>query len=104
MSNPGVDQDRPDPRARFGDLEKAVERYIRYARTVEAELTVVRNELDELKGMFQRFASGEEAPSEALGRVKHLEAENEQLIARIDRARAKVDGLVEKIRFLEEHA
>jgi predicted nuclease with TOPRIM domain len=57
----------------------------------------------ELSEMLRRF-SGDEDAGRLMSRLKHLEAENADLRARLDRGREGVDRMIARIRFLENQA
>jgi hypothetical protein len=60
-----------------------------------------RQPLDELEELLRRFTAHEVEPGDTVSRLRELEAENADLRSRVDQARAGVERLLAKVRFLE---
>ncbi len=71
---------------------------------LEGELGECRARTAELEEQLQRFLQGQETPSELLDRIRRLEEENRDLKERIAEARAGVERMLARVRFLQENA
>ena len=58
----------------------------------------------ELAKLVERFTGDQEAAGDLVTRMKHLEAENADLRARLERGAEGVDRMLARIRFLENQA
>jgi chromosome segregation ATPase len=88
--------------AEWDRLELATRRLLgeheRLRRGSEAAARRIKDMEDALAGV----SSGRLDPLEMTGRLEKLETENRELRERLEAARARVEGLLGRLRFLEE--
>jgi predicted nuclease with TOPRIM domain len=82
-------------------LEDAVGDVLDRVTWLHERVALSREKSEELEELLRRFTSHEVDPGEIVGRLRHLEEENNDLRNRIEQGRAGVDRLLAKIRFLE---
>ena len=86
----------------FDDLEAMVVRATTQLKKLRADLKEARAEGTETKELLRQFTDGEEDPALMLTRLEKLEAENQDLIFRVQKGKEGVERLLARIRFLEE--
>lgn len=98
-----ADDDGPDPAAGWERLERAatsaasaLEEWRRRAREAEAEVTRLRQELEELTTL------GPLPSAEAGDELRRLRAENAVLVSRTAEARKRITGLLARLSVLEQ--
>lgn len=99
MSNPagnGARERRP-----LDELEGAIGDMLDRLAWMHDRMALAEEKSEELEELLKRFTGNEVAPSEIVGRVRVLEAENADLRSRLERGREGVERLLAKIRFLE---
>jgi len=101
VSNSGSDGS-PSPAAAFRALDDTVSRAAAEILRLRDELGRAQARITELEGLLKGIASGDESPGEMKTRLTALEAENADLSGRLELARASVDRMLARIRFLEE--
>ena len=106
MSKPEGNGEAADAAA-FDRLEGAVNRLVTALRTAhervaEAEVRVEEVEArnSEMAQMVERFTESPADAHELVGRLKSLQAENEDLRVRLERGREGVDRMIAGIHFL----
>jgi predicted RNase H-like nuclease (RuvC/YqgF family) len=100
VSNAGGNGAQPE-RAAMDALEDAVGDVLDRVTWLHERVALSREKSEELEELLRRFTSNEVDPGEIVGRLRHLEEENNDLRSRIEQGRASVDRLLAKIRFLE---
>ncbi|MGB1657277.1 MAG: hypothetical protein ACPHO4_07975 [Longimicrobiales bacterium] len=107
MSKPG-DNGGAAHAAAFDRLEEVVDRLVQalqaaQERVAEAEVRVEEVEArnSEMSQMVERFTESPADAHELVGRLKSLEAENEDLRIRLERGREGVERMIARIHFLE---
>jgi chromosome segregation ATPase len=88
----------------FSRLQRAVGEAGARIEKLRRDLGEARKRGEEIEGLLQKFTGGEEDPASMLARLRVLEAENQDLRARLEKGRDGVDRLLARIRFLEEQA
>ncbi|HET7230358.1 MAG TPA: hypothetical protein VFJ16_10180 [Longimicrobium sp.] len=98
-----ADDEGPDPAAAWERLERAagaaagaLEEWRRRAQAAEAEVTRLRQELQELTTL------GPLPSTEAGDELRRLRAENAVLVSRTDEARKRITGLLARLSVLEQ--
>jgi predicted RNase H-like nuclease (RuvC/YqgF family) len=86
----------------FDDLEAMVARAARQLKELRGELREARAEGTETKELLRQFTDGEKDPASMLTRLEKLEAENKDLLFRVNKGKEGVERLLARIRFLEE--
>lgn len=95
---------RTPERQGFQALEGAVGRVLEELARVRLRAEAAHRRSEELEGLLRSFEAGEESPGRMQERLTVLEAENEDLRARIERGRETAERLLARIRFLEDQA
>lgn len=91
------------------DLQVALDALTAAAKGAEAEMKRLRGAVDQAEAklldqerLLSSIASGKESPSEMRERLTASEAENKDLLRRLEQGRESVDRMLAKLRFLEE--
>jgi chromosome segregation ATPase len=101
VSNPGGNGAHPE-RAAFAALERAVGHTLDRLEGLNGRLARAEENGAELEELLRRFTGHEVEPGEIVARLRLLEEENLELRSRVDEARAGIERLLAKIRFLED--
>jgi predicted RNase H-like nuclease (RuvC/YqgF family) len=101
VSNPGGNGPQPE-RVAFAALERAVGHTLDRLSSLNQHIAQAEGRSAELEELLRRFTSREISPGQILTRLRLLEEENIELRSRVDEARAGIDRLLAKIRFLED--
>ncbi len=101
MSNPGGSGAQPE-RAAFDELERAVGHTLDRLATLNERLARAVGRSAELEELLRQFIGHEVEPGQIVTRLRLLEEENAELGSRVDEARAGIERLLAKIRFLED--
>ena len=88
--------------AALGRLEAAVAELLTMHSSERARADRAETELRELEQLLKAFEVGTESPKGLSDRVERLEAERDDLRARLAEGRDTVKRVVDRIRFLEE--
>ena len=100
MSNPGGNGAGPEREA-FDALERAVGVALERQARLNERVARAEGKSAELQELLRRFTTEEIDPAEILSRLRVLENENGDLRSRVDEARAGIERLLARIRFLE---
>ncbi|MDE2805962.1 MAG: hypothetical protein OXN18_12535 [Gemmatimonadota bacterium] len=102
MSNRGGEPSAASHVPALAPLEAAVERAVEEIRAVRERAAQAEARAERSEQLLRQFVDGREDPGELANRVAELEAENENLRARIEQGREGVDSILASIRFLED--
>ena len=100
MSNP-AGNGAPRDRQPLDELERAVGDMLDRLAWMNERMSLAEEKSEELEELLRRFTAHEVEPSDMVSRLRKLEAENADLRSRVDQARAGVERLLAKVRFLE---
>lgn len=101
MSNPGGNGAEPE-RAAFDALERAVANTLRRLASLNERVARAEGRGADLEELLRQFTGHEVEPGQIVTRLRLLEEENTELRSRVDEARAGIERLLAKIRFLED--
>ena len=101
MSKPGGNGAKPE-RAAFDALERAVGHTLDRLASLNDRVAQAEGKGVELEELLRQFTGHEVEPGQIVTRLRILEEENTELRSRVDEARAGIERLLAKIRFLED--
>lgn len=102
MSNRGGELSAASHVPALAPLETAVERAVQEVRAARERAAQAEARAQRSEQLLRQFVDGREDPGALADRVAELEAENENLRARIEQGREGVDNILASIRFLED--
>jgi hypothetical protein len=100
VSNP-AGNGAPRDRQPLDELERAVGDMLDRLAWMNERMSLAEEKSEELEELLRRFTAHEVEPGDMVSRLRTLEAENADLRSRMDQARAGVERLLAKVRFLE---
>jgi predicted RNase H-like nuclease (RuvC/YqgF family) len=89
-------------RAALQELDRAVGASVERMRWLRARAEEAESQASDLQELLRRFTGDPEEAGRLLGRLRALEAENEDLRGRLARGRESVERMLARLRFLEE--
>lgn len=102
MSRVGADPSPPAPRPEAWDrLELAVRRLMDEFVTEQTRARAAESRVAELEAALSAIAGDGPDPIELERRIEELEAENHALRDRLGKARAEIERIMARLRFLE---
>ena len=101
MSNTGGNGAQPE-RAALDALERAVGHTLDRLGSLRGRVARSEEKSAELEELLRQFTGNEVEPGQIVARLRVLEEENSELRSRVDEARAGIERLLAKIRFLED--
>lgn len=102
MSPPGDDGENGNERAALQGLESAVGKLLERVRDLDRRVEKSEARRLEVEDLLKRITTGDASPAEMHGRLRDLETENADLRRRLNDGRETVEGVLAKIRFLED--
>lgn len=91
-----------DPQASLEALQSSVRRVLDELARLRREVTARERRLSEAEAVLRQVGEGQGDPVAMQRQIGLLQAENEQLRARLQEGREGVDRLLSRVRFLEE--
>lgn len=101
MSKPGGNGAKPE-RAALDALERAVGHTLDRLASLNDRVARAEGKGAEMEELLRQFTGHEVEPGQIVTRLRILEEENTELRERVDEARAGIERLLAKIRFLED--
>ena len=102
MSNREASGPAGTPASGLDALESAVQRMIADVRSTRERAMIAEAKAERGDQLLRQFVDGRQDPGELARRVAELEAENQDLRARVAKGREGVDQMLASIRFLED--
>ena len=91
-----------DPQAALEALQSSVRRVLDELARLRREVAARERRLSEAEAVLRQVGEGQGDPVEMQRQIGLLQAENQQLRARLQEGRDGVDRLLSRVRFLEE--
>lgn len=101
MSNPEDSAARAE-RAALHELDRAVGSAVERLRALRARAVEAEGRERDLQELLRRFTGDPEEAGRLLGRLRALQAENEDLRERLAKGREGVERILARLRFLED--